>query len=474
MSTLRLPDLNAGLTFGPSSGPGYSPSMPLRTEQPFAHSPERRTLTRSMGSNPLDIQFPIENEPFLWYSIPMLKGKEIVLGVTGGIAAYKAAEFVRLLAKKEVNVHVVMTRNAQEFVAPLTFQTLSENPVVTDLFALLEDEKIGHIALADLAELIVILPATANIIGKIANGIADDFLSTMVMASKAPVLLVPSMNVNMWESKALQKNVQTLLERGYYFVEPGEGELACHWYGKGRLAELDEVVERMEDLLSQKDLKGERILITGGPTQEPIDPVRFITNRSSGKMGYALAKVARRRGAEVILVTGPTSVSLPRRDIDVVPVRTAEEMRKAVLSRMEGCTVVIKAAAVSDYRPKVMSQRKLKKAEPNISLELERTTDILGGIGMKKGDRILIGFAAETEDLITNARKKLMEKNLDFIVVNDVTKPGAGFGLDTNQVKILYPSGEVKDLPLMSKEEVSELIFDDVAKLLKQNKINKH
>ncbi len=483
MSTLRLPDMNAGLTFGPSfrpelkpkgSGPGYSPSMPLRTEQPFAHSPERRTLTRSMGSNPLDIQFPIENEPFLWYSIPMLKGKEIVLGVTGGIAVYKAAEFVRLLAKKEVNVHVVMTRNAQEFVAPLTFQTLSENPVVTDLFALLEDEKIGHIALTDLAELIVILPATANIIGKIANGIADDFLSTMVMASKAPVLLVPSMNVNMWESKALQKNVQTLLERGYYFVEPGEGELACHWYGKGRLAELDEVVERMEDLLSQKDLKGERILITGGPTQEPIDPVRFITNRSSGKMGYALAKVARRRGAEVILVTGPTSVSLPRRDIDVVPVRTAEEMRKAVLSRMEGCTVVIKAAAVSDYRPKVMSQRKLKKAEPNISLELERTTDILGGIGMKKGDRILIGFAAETEDLIANARKKLMEKNLDFIVVNDVTKPGAGFGLDTNQVKILYPSGEVKDLPLMSKEEVSELIFDDVAKLLKQNKINKH
>jgi len=278
----------------------------------------------------------------------MLKGKEIVLGVTGGIAAYKAAEFVRLLAKKEVNVHVVMTRNAQEFVTPLTFQTLSGNPVVTDLFALLEDEKIGHITLADLAELIIILPATANIIGKLANGIADDFLSTMVMASKAPILLVPSMNVNMWESKALQKNVQTLLERGYYFVEPGEGELACHWYGKGRLAELDEVVERIEDLLSQKDLKGERILITGGPTQESIDPVRFITNHSSGKMGYALAQVARRRGAEVILVTGPTFLSVPRSDMDVVPVRTAEEMRQAVLAHMEGCTVVIKAAAVSD------------------------------------------------------------------------------------------------------------------------------
>jgi phosphopantothenoylcysteine decarboxylase/phosphopantothenate--cysteine ligase len=400
----------------------------------------------------------------------MLKGKEIVLGVTGGIAAYKAAEFVRLLAKAEANVHVVMTRSAQEFVTPLTFQTLSGNPVVSNLFALLEDEKIGHIALADLAELIVILPATANIIGKIANGIADDFLSTMVMASKAPVLFVPSMNVNMWENRALQGNVQTLLERGYYFVEPGEGELACHWYGKGRLAELDEVVERIEDLLSQKDLKGERILITGGPTQEPIDPVRFITNRSSGKMGYALAKVAKRRGAEVVLVTGPTSLPIPRRDIDVVSVRTADEMREAVLAHMEGCTVVIKAAAVSDYRPKVISLKKLKKADPYTSLELERTRDILGEIGRKKGDRILIGFAAETEDLIGNASKKLMEKNLDFIVVNDVTKPGAGFGLDTNQVKILYPSGEVKDLPLMSKEEVSSFILDDVIRLLKKKR----
>ena len=403
----------------------------------------------------------------------MLKGKEIVLGVTGGIAAYKAAEFVRLLAKAEANVHVVMTRSAQEFVTPLTFQTLSGNPVFTNLFALLEDEKIGHIALADLAELIVILPATANIIGKIANGIADDFLSTMVMASKAPVLFVPSMNVNMWENRALQRNVQTLLERGYYFVEPGEGELACHWYGKGRLAELDEVVERIEDLLSQKDLKGERILITGGPTQEPIDPVRFITNRSSGKMGYALAKVAKRRGAEVVLVTGPTSLPIPRRDIDVVSVRTADEMREAVLAHMEGCTVVIKAAAVSDYRPKVISLKKLKKADSYTSLELERTRDILGEIGRKKGDRILIGFAAETEDLIGNARKKLMEKNLDFIVVNDVTKPGAGFGLDTNQVKILYPSGEVKDLPLMLKKEVSEFILDEVVKLLSQKRIKK-
>jgi len=403
----------------------------------------------------------------------MLKGKEIVLGVTGGIAAYKAAELVRLLVKEEANVYVVMTRNAQEFMTPLTFQTLSGNPVITDLFTLVEEQKIGHIALADLAELIIILPATANIIGKIANGIADDFLSTMVMASKAPVLFAPSMNVNMWENKALQKNIQTLVERGYHFIEPGEGELACRWYGKGRLAELNEVVERIEDLLSQKDLKGEKILITGGPTQEPIDPVRFLTNRSSGKMGYALAKVARRRGAEVILVTGPTSLPLPRRDIEIVPVQTAEEMRRAVFAHVQGCSAVIKAAAVSDFRPKAMSLQKLKKASASPYLELEKTEDILGEIGKKKGDRILVGFAAETEDLVTNARKKLMEKNLDLIVVNDVTKPGVGFGLDTNQVKILYPSGEVKDLPLMSKEEVSQSILDDVVKLLRQRRSSK-
>jgi phosphopantothenoylcysteine decarboxylase/phosphopantothenate--cysteine ligase len=398
----------------------------------------------------------------------MLKGKRVVLGVTGGIAAYKAAEFVRLLVKEEVDVHVVMTENAHEFITPLTFQTLSGNPVVTDPFALLEDAEIGHIALADLAELVVILPATANIIGKIANGIADDFLSTMVMATKAPVLLVPSMNVNMWENKALQKNIQTLVGTGYYLMEPGEGELACHWYGKGRLPELNEVVEKMEDLLSPKDLKGEQILITGGPTQEPIDPVRFITNRSSGKMGSALAKMAKRRGAEVILITGPGSFPPPRRDIQWVPVRSAEDMREAVFAHLEGSSVVIKSAAVSDYRPKAASEKKIKKGGSEYILALERTKDILEELGKKKGKRILVGFAAETEDLMANAKTKLLEKNLDFIVANDVTRPGAGFGVDTNQVKVLYPSGQVKDLPLMTKEEVAQFILDDVAKLLKQ------
>jgi len=398
----------------------------------------------------------------------MLKGKKVVLGVTGGIAAYKAAEFVRLLVKKEVDVHVVMTQNAQKFITPLTFQTLSGNPVVSDPFALLEDAQIGHIALADLAELVVILPATANIVGKIANGIADDFLSTMVMATRAPVLIIPSMNVNMWENTALQKNVQTLFERGFHLMEPGEGELACHWYGKGRLPDLNEVVEMMEDLLTPKDLKGERILITGGPTQEPMDPVRFITNRSSGKMGYALAKIARRRGAEVTLISGPTSLSFDRGDIKFVFVRTAEEMREAVFSHLEGSSVVIKAAAVSDYRPKVISEKKIKKGGSEYTLTLERTRDILEELGKKKENRLLVGFAAETEDLIAHGRKKMVEKNLDLIVVNDITQPGAGFGSDTNQVKILSSSGQVKDLPLATKEEISGAILDQVVVLLKK------
>jgi phosphopantothenoylcysteine decarboxylase/phosphopantothenate--cysteine ligase len=418
----------------------------------------------------LPCQEGIENKLFLWYIISMLKGKEIVLGVTGGIAVYKAAEFVRLLTKVEARVHVVMTSNAREFVTPLTFQTLSGNPVTTETFSLLEEAKIGHITLADLAEVVVILPATANIIGKIANGIADDFLSTMVMATKAPVLLVPSMNVNMWENKAFQGNLATLIERGYYFVEPGVGELACHWYGKGRLAELDEVIEKLEDLFSKKDLKGQRILVTAGPTQEPMDPVRFITNHSTGKMGFALAQCARRRGAEVVLITGPTSLTVPRRDIDVFRVQTAEEMRKAVLAHLKSCSVVIKAAAVSDYRPRAVSPHKVKKESPSLSLDLERTADILQEVGKRKGQRILVGFAAETEDLIVNARKKLVEKNLDLIVANNVAQPGAGFGHDTNQIKILYSTGEMKELPLMSKEEASMAILDEVAQLIVNRK----
>jgi phosphopantothenoylcysteine decarboxylase/phosphopantothenate--cysteine ligase len=400
----------------------------------------------------------------------MLKGKEIVLGVTGGIAAYKAAEFLRLLVKREASVHVVMTRNAQEFVTPLTFQTLSGKPVVTDPFALIQDEKIAHIALADLAELVVILPATANILGKIAAGIADDFLSTLVMATRAPVLLAPSMNVNMWESAAVKKNVEILIQRGFHFIEPGEGELACGWCGKGRLAELEDVIEKIEDLFTEKDLAGERFLVTAGPTQEPIDPVRFLTNRSSGKMGYALALMAKRRGGEVVLISGPTSLRPPRPDIRIVSVRTAEEMRKAVSEHLPWSTVVIKAAAVSDYRPKTTLNRKLKKGERELSLQLEQTADILAEIGRNKGDRLVVGFAAETDELVANARKKLTEKNLDLIVANDVTRPDAGFEAETNLVKLLFPSGEIREPRLASKEEVASLILNEIAALLRNRK----
>ena len=397
----------------------------------------------------------------------MLKGRKIVLGVTGGIAVYKAAEFVRLLVKAEAGVHVVMTRHAQEFITPLTFQTLSGNPVVTDAFALLEEAQIGHVALADLAELIVILPATANIIGKIANGIADDFLSTMVMASRAPVLMVPSMNVNMWENAVLQKNIQILLERGTHFVEPGTGELACHWYGKGRLADLEDVLEKIEDLFSPKDLKGERILITAGPTQEPIDPIRYLSNRSSGKMGYALAKMARRRGAEVVLISGPTQLSPPRRDIEFVSVRTAEEMKEAVFHHLERCTVVMKAAAVADYRPKEVSPKKIKKGEPLLSLEMEKTSDILEELGRRKEGRILIGFAAESENLLKNAETKLQAKKLDLIIANEID---AAFGQDTNQVKIIYPTGKTKDIPLMNKEDVAHILLNEIVQLRHKKK----
>jgi phosphopantothenoylcysteine decarboxylase/phosphopantothenate--cysteine ligase len=397
----------------------------------------------------------------------MLKGRKIVLGVTGGIAAYKAAEFVRLLVKSEAGVHVVMTRHAQEFITPLTFQTLSGNPVITDAFSLLEEAQIGHVALADLAELIIILPATANIIGKIANGIADDFLSTMVMASRAPVLIVPSMNVNMWENVAVQKNIQILIKRGFHFVEPGVGELACHWYGKGRLADLEEILEKMEDLFSPKDLKGERILITAGPTQEPIDPIRFVSNRSSGKMGFALARMARRRGAQVVLIAGPTQPITPRKDIEFVSVRTAEEMKVEVFHHLAECTVVMMAAAVADYHPKEISPSKIKKGDSFLSLEMEKTSDILEEIGRQKKNRILIGFAAESENLLKNARAKLQAKALDLIVANEID---AAFGRDTNQVKLIYSTGETKDIPMMHKEDVASVLLDEIVRFRSKKK----
>lgn len=398
----------------------------------------------------------------------VLSGKEIILGVTGGIAAYKGAELVRQLTRKGAKVHVVMTRNAREFITPLTFQTLSGNPVQADLFSLIEGSKIGHVALADMADLVVIAPATANIIGKVANGIADDFLSTMIMATKSPVLFAPSMNVNMWGSPVVQRNVATLKEVGYHFIGPEEGDLACEAVGQGRLAAVEDIVERIVDLLVEKDLAGHRLLITAGPTHEPIDPVRFITNRSSGRMGFALARMAKRRGADVVLISGPTNLPFPGGNIQLIPVRTASEMRDAVLEHYEGCSAIIKAAAVSDYRPKSVSSQKLKKMSVSASLELERNPDIIAEIGSAKGNRVLVGFAAETEDLMANAREKLRKKHLDLIVANDVSQPDSGFETETNRVVIIDWAGKAEPLPLMGKDEAANRVLDRVVEILRK------
>ena len=400
----------------------------------------------------------------------MLMGKEILLGVTGGIAAYKAVELLREMTKRGANVHVIMTENAKRFVTPLTFQTLSGNPVLHEMFRLLEGSKIGHVAMSDIADLMVIAPATANIIGKIANGIADDLLSTMVMAMDVPVLFAPSMNVKMWKSSFVQYNVERLKAYGYHFVGPSEGDLACGSKGRGRLAEVPEILEKIEDIFTEKDFKGKRVLVTAGPTLEPLDPVRYLTNRSTGKMGFALAKMARRRGAEVLLITGPNYLTLPRNDIRIITVSSAREMYEAVMDNFEDYHVIIKAAAVADFRPKDTLAEKIKKADGTYLLELEQNPDILKELGKKKGERILVGFAAETSSLMEHAEAKLREKNLDLIVANDVTQPGAGFGVDTNIVRIIDSRGKVRNLPLLTKDEVADIVLDQVLKIIKKRK----
>ncbi|MBW2306056.1 MAG: bifunctional phosphopantothenoylcysteine decarboxylase/phosphopantothenate--cysteine ligase CoaBC [Deltaproteobacteria bacterium] len=397
----------------------------------------------------------------------MLNDSEVVLGITGGIAVYKAAELVRLLVSEGARVHVIMTDAACRFVTPLTFQTLSGNPVATELFSLVEESSIGHIALADRARVMVIAPATANTIGKISAGIADDILSTVISATRAPVLLCPAMNVHMWENPIVQANIQRLRSLGYRFAEPGAGFLACGYEGKGRMAEPADILEDIRRILTPQDLQGLKFLVTAGPTLEPLDPVRFISNRSSGKMGYALALAACRRGAEVTLVTGPTALPVPR-GADAVAVETAADMQKAVAHRFERVDVVIKAAAVSDYAPREPALHKIKKDKSGpLSLELTATQDILARLGSAKKHQILVGFAAETQDLLPNARRKMEEKNLDIIVANDVTAPGSGFQHDTNQVKILRRDGSVEDLPLMPKDEVAHRVLDHVLQIRK-------
>ena len=391
----------------------------------------------------------------------------LVLGVTGGIACYKAVELVRLLVKDGFVVQVIMTRGAMEFVTPLTFQTLSGMPVATETFNLTQESEIGHINLADSADLFVIAPATANVIGKIAAGIADDLLTTVLMATKAPVLIAPAMNIHMYENPILQENVRKLRRLGYHFIEPAEGYLACGYEGKGRLPEPEKILEEIRRLLKKKDLVGEKLLITAGPNREPLDPVRYLSNRSSGKMGYALARAAIRRGAEVALISGPTELEPPA-GARLTSVTTAAEMRHAVLEEFSGCTAVIMAAAVSDYRPVDFARKKIKRGKGPIELRLEPNPDILKEISARKNGKMLVGFAAETGELVANAAKKLKDKNLDMIVANDVSEAGAGFDVDTNVATILDRAGTVRSLPLMSKDELAEQILDHLLVLKNQ------
>ena len=392
----------------------------------------------------------------------MLKGKRIVLGVTGGIAAYKAVELLRLLTKAGAEVHVIMTRSAQEFVAPLTFQTLSANPVHTELFNLIAEREIGHIALADRADLFVIAPATANFVGKVASGIADDMLTTTVMATKAPVLIAPAMNVNMYTNPVYRDNESRLRGYGYLFVPPETGALACGWEGEGKLAAPESIFEAAVAALSTKDLHGQTIMITAGPTREEIDPVRFISNHSSGKMGYALAKAAQRRGARVILVSGPVSLPAPF-GVELVRVESARQMQAIVMGRAGECTAIIKAAAVADYCPRERCGEKIKKKSEELSLELVKTPDILAGLGALEKRPLLVGFAAETGNLDEFAARKLKEKNADLIVANDVSQPDAGFNVDTNRARLFFRDGRVLEYPLMSKDALAGTIFDAVA-----------
>ena len=393
--------------------------------------------------------------------------KTIVLGVSGGIACYKAVELVRLLARDGFTVQVIMTREAMEFVTPLTFQALSGRPVATEIFSLTQESEIGHINLADQADLLVIAPATANIIGKIASGIADDLLTTVLMATRAPVLIAPSMNIHMYQNPIFQENIRKLKRVGYHIMEPVEGYLACGYEGKGRLPEPQDIVEEIQGLLKKKDLAGERLLITAGPNHEPLDPVRYISNRSSGKMGYALARLGVRRGAQVTLISGPTSLAPPA-GVRMISVQTAAEMRQAVLKEFRKATAVLMAAAVADFHPEKFARKKIKRGEGTLKLNLKPNPDILRELGMRKNGRILIGFAAETESLMANAKKKLRDKNLDLIVANDVTEIGSGFDGDTNKAAILDHTGAVHPFPLMSKDELADRIYDHLLTLKKQ------
>ena len=386
--------------------------------------------------------------------------KCVVVGVSGGVAVYKALDVISRLRKKDVEVHVIMTKSATEFVTPLSFQSLSQNMVITDMFAEPKAWEIQHISLAKKADLMLIVPATANIIGKVANGIADDMLSTTIMATKAPVVFCPAMNTNMYENPIVQRNISLLKELGYEFIEPASGRLACGDEGKGKLQDTEIIAEEtLRRLHSTKDLLGKKVVVTAGPTMVPIDPVRILTNRSSGKMGYSIAEEARDRGAEVVLISGPTSLRKPN-GIKVIDVKTNEDMFNAIKNEFKDADIVIKSAAVADYKAKNYSNEKIKKTGDDLNLIFERDRDILKTLGDMKENQILVGFAAESSNLKENAKGKLEKKNLDYIIANDISKPETGFASDENKVTIISKSGEEVSLEKMSKREVAKNIFD--------------
>ena len=393
-----------------------------------------------------------------------LSGKTIVLGVSGGIAAYKAAELVRLLGARGARINVMMTRNAQEFITPLTLQTLSGNPVATETFSLTQESQIGHIRLADTADLIVIAPASADIIAKASLGIADDIVTTVLLAARCPVAFAPAMNVNMYNHPAVVENLARLAARGVRIIDAEEGSLACGWEGKGRLCDPAAIVEELERIATPADLSGERILVTAGPTQEAIDPVRFVSNRSSGKMGYALARAAWRRGAEVRIIAGPSTLPMPR-GMERIDTISAAQMLEATARHFPWCSTLIMAAAIADFRPATVAPHKLKKRTSGMRLELAPIEDQMPQLAAQKGERVLIGFAAETQDTETNAVGKLKAKGLDLIVANDVTMEGAGFGVDTNIVTLIESDGSRHPYPQLSKDDVADVILDRLAVL---------
>lgn len=396
----------------------------------------------------------------------MLTKKNIVLGICGGIAAYKGLDIVSRLKKLDANIDVIMTDSAVNFVTPLSFQSLSQNPVIINMFDEPKKWEIQHIALAKKADMFLIAPASANMIGKIANGIADDMLSTTIMATKAPVLFAPAMNSNMYENPIVQDNIKKLKSLGYLFIEPCSGRLACGDIGKGKLADVDDIIDQtVQVLYDKKDYKGCKVLVTAGPTQETIDPVRYITNHSSGKMGYAIAEAARNRGADVVLITGPTCLKPPR-SVEVINVVSNREMYEAVMKVFNSCDVIIKAAAVADYRPSEIASQKIKKSENELILNLVKNVDILNELGKIKGEKILVGFAAESQNLIENAKAKIKGKNLDLIVANDIMVEGSGFKSDSNTASIIDNTGEITRLPKMSKYELAEKILDNIKLLI--------